>query len=279
MSTDELRIDAWIQHPSAKFAAHPMFESLRRWLGMTEVPDEIPLEVTVAALEAADIDRALISAWWAPEGAIISNEEVAQMVEAHPDLLVGVGAVDLSRPMKAVEQVRYCVEELGFKAIRALPWLWDLPPDDRRYYPVYVACVEMGVPFCLQVGHTGPLRTSEWGRPIPYLDHVALDFPELTIVAGHIGYPWTDEMIALARKYPNVYIDTSAYKPSRFPAQFVDYLRKDGRKKVLFGSNFPMIMPSACLAGLDELELDDAARERFLWRNAAEVFDLDVSQT
>ncbi|MFX8481514.1 amidohydrolase family protein, partial [Acinetobacter baumannii] len=83
--------------------------------------------------------------------------------------------------------------------------LWGLPPNDRRYYPLYAECVELGVPFCTQVGHTGPLRSSETGRPIPYLDDVALDFPELTIVAGHIGYPWTEEMIALARKYPNVY--------------------------------------------------------------------------
>jgi predicted TIM-barrel fold metal-dependent hydrolase len=39
---------------------------------------------------------------------------------------------------------------------------------------------------------------------------VALDFPELTIVAGHIGYPWTQEMIAVATKHANVVIDTSA---------------------------------------------------------------------
>jgi predicted TIM-barrel fold metal-dependent hydrolase len=53
--------------------------------------------------------------------------------------------------------------------------------------------VELGIPFMTQVGHTGPLRTSETGRPIPYLDDVALDFPELVIIAGHIGYPWTTE--------------------------------------------------------------------------------------
>ena len=44
---------------------------------------------------------------------------------------------------------------------------------------------------------------------------VALAFPELAIVGGHIGYPWTDEMISLATKYPNVYIDTSAYVVER----------------------------------------------------------------
>ena len=75
------------------------------------------------------------------------------------------------------------------------------------------------------------------GRPIPYLDTVALEFPELVIVGGHIGYPWTAEMISLATKYPNVYIDTSTYKASRYPTELIDYLRGHGRHKVLFGSN------------------------------------------
>jgi predicted TIM-barrel fold metal-dependent hydrolase len=103
------------------------------------------------------------------------------------------------------------VEELDFVAPRVVPWLWELPPTDRLYYPLYAACVDLGIPFCTQVGHTGPLRPSETGRPIPYIDQVALDFPELTIVCGHIGYPWTTEMIAVADKHANVCIDTSAY--------------------------------------------------------------------
>ena len=75
------------------------------------------------------------------------------------------------------------------------------------------------------MGHTGPLCPSEPGRPIPYLDHVALEFPELRIVGGHIGFPWTAEMISLATKYPNVHIDTSAYKASRYPTELLDYMR------------------------------------------------------
>jgi predicted TIM-barrel fold metal-dependent hydrolase len=176
--------------------------------------------------------------------------------------------------MAAVRELRRCVRDLGFKGLRVIPWLWGLPPDDRRYYPLYAECVELGVPFCLQVGHTGPLRSSEPGRPIPYLDNVALDFPELVIVGGHIGYPWTEEMVALARKYPNVYIDTSAYTTRRYPPELVRYLRADGRKKVMFGSNFPMIAPEKALADLDGLELDDEARRLFLDGNARRVFDL-----
>ncbi len=126
----------------------------------------------------------------------------------------------------------------------------------------------------LQVGHTGPLAPSDPGRPIPYLDEVALEFPELSIVGGHIGYPWHNEMIALATKYENVYIDTSAYKPKRFPPELVAFLRSHGRKKVLFGSNYPMILPGDCLAQLDELGLDAEARRAFLNDNAVKVFRL-----
>lgn len=126
----------------------------------------------------------------------------------------------------------------------------------------------------MRVVDAGPLRPSEPGRPIPYLDHVACEFPELTIVGGHIGYPWTTEMISLATKYERVYIDTSAYKPSRFPRELVDFMRGHGRKKVLFGSNFPMIQPAACLTQVDALGLDDEAQALFLAENAVRVFSL-----
>lgn len=267
-------IDAWIQHPTPAFLRHPMFETLRRWTGMTEVPDEIPLDFTLAALEAAGVGCAMVCAWHGPSGAIISNDEVAAFVRKKPDVLVGVASVDLSRPMDAVRELRRAVRTLGMRALRVLPWLWNLPPNDRRYYPLYAECIELGIPFCLQVGHTGPLCPSEPGRPIPYLDEVALEFPELVIVGGHIGYPWTDEMISLATKYPNVHIDTSAYKPKRYPPQLREYLRGHGRKKVLFGTNFPMILPADCIAQLGELGLDPEAQQLFLSGNAARIFKL-----
>ncbi|MFW5925032.1 MAG: amidohydrolase family protein [Myxococcota bacterium] len=267
-------IDAWIQHPTPAMLRHPMFDALRRWMRIDPPPDDIPLEMTLSALDAAGVERALISAWWGPDGPLISNDQVAEAVRAAPERLVGVASVDLGRPMRAVRELRRCVKELGFKGLRVLPWWWKLPPNDRRYYPLYVECIELGIPFCLQVGHAGPMYPSDPGRPIPYLDEVALDFPELTIVAGHLGYPWTDEMIALATKYPNVYIDTSAYKAKRFPPQFVEFLQGRGRHKVLFGSNFPMIAPAAAMEGLDAVGLDGEGRRLFLHDNAKRVFAL-----
>ena len=65
--------------------------------------------------------------------------------------------VDLDRPMEAVRELRRRVSE-GFVGLRVVPWLWNAPPTDRRYYPLFAECVESAVPFCTQVGHTGPLR-------------------------------------------------------------------------------------------------------------------------
>lgn len=266
-------IDVWTQHPTRRFLEQPFFDSVRRWTRQDGIPD-VPLSMLIDAMDQARVDIGLMAAWWGPQGALIDNDEVASFVSQHPDRLAGIASVDLSRPMDAVRELRRCVRELGFRGLRILPWLWGLPPDDRRYYPLYAECVELDVPFCLQVGHTGPLMSSEPGRPIPYLENVALEFPDLRIVAGHIGAPWTQEIISLATKFPNLFIDTSAYKATRFPADFVEFMRGRGAKKVMFGSNYPMLTASACLEGLDALGLSDETKQLFLSENARRVFDL-----
>jgi predicted TIM-barrel fold metal-dependent hydrolase len=187
---------------------------------------------------------------------MISNDEVAALMQAYPNRILGAASANLLAPMEAVRELRRAVKALGFRALRLVPWLWNLPPNDRLYYPLFVECVELGIPFCTQVGHTGPLRRSETGRPIPDLDEVALDFPDLVIVAGHIGYPWTVEMIALATKYENVYIDTS--------------VRSDAILR-----SYPMITAAKALEGLGDLGLDDDAKASFLGGNAARVFRLN----
>lgn len=266
-------IDAWAQHPTLRHAQDPIFDSLRRWTKAPVPTQELPVAMTLAAMDQGAVDKSLISAWVAPHQVMIANDEVAGFVAQAPERLLGVGSVDIRKPMAAVREIRRCVRELGFKAIRVLPWLWEVPPTDRRFYPVYTACCELGVPFCTQIGHTGPLMPSEVGRPI-YLDQVALDFPELVIVAGHIGWPWTEEAIAVASKHESVYIDTSAYTVKRYPAALVEYLRGHGRSKVLFGTNYPMITPAKALEGLEQLGLGAETQALFLGGNAQRVFGL-----
>ncbi len=266
-------VDAWVQHPTERFLRSDFLASLKRWSPGAIPTGEPPLTATIEAMDAAGVDKAVLSAWHGPQGALISNDEVAAHVTAHPDRFVGLASVDLAKPMEAVRELRRRVTEQGFRGLRMLPWLWETPPTDRRFYPLYAECVELGVPFCTQVGHTGPLKPSEVGRPIPYIDQIAIDFPELVIVGGHIGYPWTEEMVAVARKHEHVHIDTSAYTVRRYPPELVRYAQTgSGSQKVLFGSNWPMIAPQHALEGLDELELRD--RAAFLGANAARVFGL-----
>jgi len=256
-----------------------MFESLRRWTRGALPEGELPVSATIAAMDGAGVALSLISAWVGPRGDLISNDEVARFVAQAPDRLAGIGSVDITRPRAAVREVRRCIRELGFKGIRVLPWLWELPPTHARFYPLYSECCDLGVPFCTQVGHTGPLMPSEVGRPIPYIDQVAIDFPELVIVCGHIGYPWTEEMIAVATKHPNVYIDTSAYTVRHYPPGLVAYLKAHGRDKVLFGTNWPMIAPLKALEGLADLALSVDVEAAFLAGNASRVYRLPAATT
>jgi predicted TIM-barrel fold metal-dependent hydrolase len=265
-----------MQFPNRRFLLDPMFDSLRRWPShwrtLADTNPDIAADEALSGLMAEGAARVVASAWWGPQSPMITNEEVAAIVRRHPDRVIGIASVDLRRPMDGVRELRRCVKQHGFKGLRILPWLWGLPPDDRRYYPLYAECVELGVPFCTQVGHAGPMLPSEPGRPIPYLDHVAHEFPELVIVGGHIGVPWLGEMISLMMKHPNVYVDTSAYKATRYPRELVDYMRGPGKRKVLFGTNYPMLTLAQCLEGLDQLGLSDDTLGLFLAGNAARVF-------
>jgi hypothetical protein len=274
-----MTIDVWMQHPTQRFLRSDMLASLRRWTGGSIPDTDIPIEATLAAMDAAGVGFGLLSAWRGPAGQdLVSNDEVAEWVRSHPTRFAGLATADLDRPMAAVRELRRRVRE-GFVGLRVVPWLWDAPPTDRRYYPLFAECVESGVPFCTQVGHTGPLRPSETGRPIPYIDQVALDFPELVIVCGHVGYPWTEEMVAVARKHENVYVDTSAYTIKRLPQELVRFMKTGtGQRKVLFGTNYPMMTHTHALAGLDELELGDEARRDFLRGNAERVFGLEADR-
>ena len=266
-------IDVWMQHPTMRFINQPMFDSLRRWTGgVNKVTEEIPVEFTIDAMDRGGVRKGLLCAWWGPQGPLISNDEVAAIVSKHPDRFTGIASANLYQPMEAVRELRRCVTDYRFRGLRIVQWLWDLPATDRRYYPLFAECVNLNIPVCLQVGHTGPLCPSEPGRPIPYIDVAAIEFPELKIVCGHIGYPWTTEMIAVATKHPNVFIDTSAYTAKRYPQELVTYMKTNGRKKVLFGTNYPMILPSKCLEDLDSLRLDEEGKELFLHQNAENVF-------
>lgn len=267
-------IDVWAQIPTHRMAEAPWMQTLLRWTGQS--PDALARspQAMIAAMDAAGVEVALVSAWSSPSGFLISNDDVERQIAAAPERLRGLASVDLADPMEAVREIRRRVDGKRFVGVRIVPWVWDLPPNDRRYYPVYAACIDAGVPFCTQIGHTGPLKRSETGRLIPYLEEVLLDFPELVVVGGHVGFPWIDELTTLTIKFPNFYVDTSAYALHRLPADFIAWMKGAGRSRVMFGTNWPMLAPAQCLAGLDTLGLDAERAEAFLSGTARRVFKL-----
>ena len=269
-------IDVWANPPLAEMFAHlPEVKRLFEQSGTSQFLERgLSAAEVVGLMDAAGIERLFVTSWVRPGRSLASNDRVAEFIGDYPARFVGVAGVDLERPVEAVRELDRAVRELGFKALRIIPWLWKLPPNDRLYYPLYVKCIELGIPFCTQVGHTGPLMPSETGRPIPYLDEVALTFPELKIVGGHIGYPWTDEMIALAWKHEHVYIDTSAYLPRYYPPQLLQFMNSHGQDKVLFATNFPMLELKKCVDQAAALDLKPEARAKFLSGNARRVFGL-----
>jgi predicted TIM-barrel fold metal-dependent hydrolase len=240
MPANERAIDAWAQ-PALKHFIEDVPEAARLFKQSHTshiIGSGVSIEQMVASMDAVGVERAMLCAWHRPGKSLTTNDEIAEIVARFPDRFVGVAAVNLEKPVEAVRELDRAVKELGFKALRVIPWLWNRPPNDKLYYPLYVKCIELDIPFCTQVGHTGPLMPSEPGRPVPYLDEVALTFPELRIVGGHIGYPWTDEMIGLAWKHENVFIDTSAHLPRYYPPQLIHFMKSYGREKVLLGLTF-----------------------------------------
>ncbi len=266
-------VDAWMQITTPRMAAEPWMATLLRWTGQSGDAPLPDVDATRAVMDEAGVETGLISAWTGPTGVLISNDETAENARRSDGRLRPVMSVDLNDPMGAVREIRQRAKE-GFVGVRALPWLWGVPPNDRRFYPIYAACIDAGLPFCTQIGHTGPLRTSEYGRLIPYLEDVLLDFPELVIVGGHVGFPWVDEVTTLLHKFPNFYVDTSAYVLHRLPPDLVQLMKNEGKTRIMFGSNWPMLSPARCLKGLDGLGLDAQTTDLFLRENARRVFNL-----
>ncbi len=268
-------IDTWGQVLTPRMANASWLAPLLRWTGQDPSTLQITPELALQAMDSAGVDVMLLSAWSAPEGWLISNDELKEQINAAPDRFKGMLSVDISKPSEAARTIKERFDGDRFVAVRVLPWVWNLPPNHAWFYPVYAACVEVGAPFCTQIGHTGPLRRSEVGRLIPYLEDVLIDFPELVVVGGHVGFPWIDELTSLTIKFPNLYVDTSAYALHRLPPDFVSYMKGIGKDRVMFGTNWPMIDPGYCLKGLEGLGLDQESQAKFLSGTAKKVFKLD----
>jgi uncharacterized protein len=211
----------------------------------------------------------------------ISNEEVAAACAEHPDVLIPFASVDPWRGKAAARAARRLVAEHGVRGFKFHPSLQGFYPNDRMAYPLYEVIEQFGVPTLFHTGQTGIGAGAKGGGGIRLkysnpmcLDDVAVDFPDLSIILAHPSFPWQDEALAIATHKPGVYIDLSGWSPKYFPSQLVRYANTLLKHKVLFGSDFPVIMPDRWLADFAKLDIKPDVRPLILKKNAARLLKL-----
>ena len=212
----------------------------------------------------------------------VHNESVAALVGRHPDRFVPFAGADIMRGNSALAELEHWVTERGFRGLSLRPFMIGRPATDRAYFPFYAKCVELGIPLSIHTSANWTrTRPSDLGHP-RHIDDVACQFPDLTILMSHAGYPWVLEACLVAWKHPNVYLELGAHRPKYFAAPGAGWepLLRFGQTtiqdKVVWGSGAFLInrpYPQLC-DEMRALPVEPTVLESWLWRNAARLLDL-----
>ena len=141
----------------------------------------------------------------------VPNEDIAAIVADYPEKFIGVAGIDPTNRAKALEEIERFVVNGPLKAVGMEPGVLASPmyADDRRIYPIYEYCAEHGIPVLL-MGGGGNGPDLSHSNPI-IIDRVCGDFPEMTVINTHGGYPWVTEILFVAFKRPNLYLCPDMY--------------------------------------------------------------------
>lgn len=212
----------------------------------------------------------------------VGNDWVASVVQKYPDRFLGFASVDPWKGAMAVQELERAVKVLGLRGLKLMPIMQAFFPNDTRFYPLWLKCTELGIPVLFHTGQTGAGAGTPGGggfklkyaQPIPYIDDVAADFPDLTIIMAHPGVPWQEEQLSVALHKANVYIDLSGWSPKYFRPVLVQYVNSLLQDKVLFGSDYPVIQPDRWLRDFEALEIKENVRQKILLDNARKLLKL-----
>jgi predicted TIM-barrel fold metal-dependent hydrolase len=225
-------------------------------------------------------------AWDAEHGAaggVYANEALAALSRDYPDVfLPGWAMVDPWRGRKGLEEIEHAIKDLGLMGVKYQPPVQGFAPSDPQFYPIWDLLQSLGAPALIHCGTTA-IGSGEpgglgfklsHGRPM-HIDSIAADFPRLTIIAAHPGWPWTEELIAVALHKGNVAIDTSGWGPKYFPAALKHDMQRRLADKVLFGSDYPGWSPGQCC---DEWEMEGfraGTIDKLFYLNAVRILKLE----
>lgn len=262
------------------YIENPEMAHIVKWWRMDDRTRGWTPQEFAKVLDAAGVSTAFVPVWqmrsWKYQAMLwdMRLEEVEAVMRADPKRYKGMFGINPFHKMEGVKALERAVKDHGFICAHLHHYGYGLRPDDKAFFPFYAKCVELDVPVMVQMGHSAEFMPSDVGRPI-YLDDIALYFPALKIVATHTGWPWVEEMIAMAWKHPNLYISTTAHSPKYWDKSLVHFLNSRGKGKVMFGTDFPVLTHAASIAEIDALGLKEDARKALLHDTAAKVFKLD----
>jgi len=211
------------------------------------------------------------------------NDYFVDLMTRHPRQFIGFGSVDPWKGRAAVNEAKRCAE-LGLRGLKFMPNMQQFFPNEERFYPLWEAAQGLGLVVLFHTGTTGVGAARPGGggiklkysQPIPYVDDVAADFPQLNIIMAHPAWPWQEEQLAVLVHKPNVYMDLSGWSPKYFQPSLVQYANTLLQDKVLFGSDYPVITPERWLRDFEQADFRDEVRPKILRENAAKLLGIDL---
>jgi len=180
-----------------------------------------------------------------------------------------------------VVEAKRLISTTSIRGFKLHPPLQQFHPNDKRVYPFYEAVAAAKLPVVFHTGHSG-IGTGmpggggirlKYGNPMD-IDDVAVDFPDMPIILAHPSFPWQDEAISVCLHKPQVYIDLSGWSPKYFPQNLIQYANTLLKRKVLFGSDYPLLTPDRWMADFASIPIKDEVRPLILKENAARLFGL-----
>jgi hypothetical protein len=202
----------------------------------------------------ADVDSAIVLAFNAPAaGFVVPNDYVAEYVARDPARLIGFGAVDPHDPGAVDELERF--QDLSLAGCKLCPIYQDVDPLSAEFLRVCAALERLELPMLIHQGTTFSRAGSLLQARPALLDAIALRHPKLRIVIAHIGHPWFEDAIQVARRHPYVYADVSALVGRRWLLYnaLVAAIEYRVEHKLLFGTDFPFFTARQTIDGLRSL--------------------------
>jgi predicted TIM-barrel fold metal-dependent hydrolase len=235
-----------------------------------DLPTSDPVSVTLHEMDRFGIELGLIG----------TGDDTSRLaLKKHPDRFVPAGNIDDPNDVTGtVRAMRRQHEEFGIRAVSVFPagTFPQVAIDDPKMYPVYQACVDLGIPVFCTAGVPGP-RLKYAVQDVSRIDVVMYDFPELVFVTRHGCEPWEELAAKLMLKWPNLYYSTSAFAPKYYPEAIVKYANTRGSDKIIYGGYFPMgLSLERIFSDLPHVPFRDEVWPKFLSQNARRVLNLDT---